>query len=206
MRLTWDEIRSRCSTIKIEDVPQLLSDALGDGPDWMVVFRDWVSRWDVDGTRSLIGANVLAFLRDSLEPTVADPEAAAILTTLRRLCVVRPRSGVGLTAVESLGEIRQTIREFGIRRADELRHKAEPGDAGKPIETAADMVERLCGIIAQIAARVPGMECDCFCGRCRITRSETPVASFRHQFRVTPVLLRLFDDLVNSVGVETRGG
>jgi len=206
MSLTWDEIRARCARLRVEDVPALLSDALGKGPDWNIVFRDWVARWEIEGDgRGPLGANVLAFLRDSIEPTVSDPEAVAILATMRRLCIVRPRSGVGMTTAESLGEIRQTIREYGLRRADEMRHR--PGGEGtRTIETAADMVERLCSIVAKMAAAIPGAECDCFCGRCRKSRSATPVASFRHRYRVTPVLLELLDDFVNSLGVETRGG
>jgi len=204
MSLTWDEIRARNTGRRTEeDVAALLSDALGAGPDWMIVYRDWLGRWDLP--LNLAPANVMAFLRDSIEPTVADPEAAAILATMRRLCSVRPRSGVGLTAVESLGEIRQTIREYGLRRADEMRHKPG-GEVTRTIETAADMVERLCSIVAKMAAAIPGAECDCFCGRCRKSRSATPVASFRHRYRVTPVLLELLDDFVNSLGVETRGG
>ncbi|CAB4144367.1 hypothetical protein UFOVP466_36 [uncultured Caudovirales phage] len=205
MSLTWDEIRARNTGKRTEaDVARLLSDALGAGPDWLVVYRDWLGRWDL--SLDISPANVMAFLRDSIEPSVSDPEAAAILATMRRMCSVRPRSGVGMTTVESLGEIRQTIREFGLRRATEMRHRAKPGDADKIPEVPAEMVERLCGILTRLAARIDGAECDCFCGRCPITASGTPVASFRHQYRVSPVVLLALENFVNSVGVETRGG
>ena len=134
----------------------------------------------------------------------SDPEAAAILVAIREKCHVVPRSGVGLTAVESLGEIRQTIRVYADKRAAEVRHRAKPGDMAEP-ETAEDMRRLLCSLVTRLADKMGG-HVDCFCGRCPVA-SETVLASFRDRYQVTPGVLVVLAAFVESYsGGSGNGG
>lgn len=203
--MDWKTIRQRIPNCRTDEaLAGLFNEVLGPSAAWVPAYKDWLVRWnfhlgqsDLDAAR-FKPANVDTFLQDSVFPAPDDPEAKAVLEAIRRDFHLVPRDGVGKTTAETIGVIRQAVRELAIRRAAAARHQPgvdSAGDAYREGFAASPrlMLAKLCGLLGKLSEKM-NVAGDCFCGQ----SGQPEFESFETGWRFHPDVLKVLEVFVND--------